>query len=536
MSAVYINGTESDFRLPTLAQRVQDMSRGAGGWTQVAEAALEEFIAPLRVLGFAALERAHVDEPFTTRLSYDLPYLKVGKAGPRATIGSFVEAAAAPGKVFVTRTAAGFGPLACAVLPAGSGPQRLIVLSGRVPAVTEAFLEQCANRLLELVRPAAGGDAARAPADAISIAIRRAKREWETVVDGLPAMVGLADEAGRVLRINRSMTRVPGKEFGRSIHSLLHGGGCQASECKFARSLSAALRLLPDRRKMMVSTRDKEREGLRAVFLRHIPAREGRRARVVFSISILPEAVETANNADQQARSQRELECLLERHHLLLDGQRKQFAGTLQASLAPSLSAARQGIERALDRLRAGGDSLLLDDLQSSVSVLEGIVREAESLLARQDDPVDFEVGGLAQALRDQCAAWQSKQSGTEVQVACAVDDRNVPKSLWLTIYRFVQESLQGMTADFPAGTLAITLVPGDSAVLLAIEQVVQTEGAPGMPVESSPTILMMRELAEFSGGRFHVEASPTGGRAVEVLWSRPSTFSSLVVVPSPVH
>ena len=494
MSAQFLDGAEVELRLPKLAKRVQEMAKGSCNWVQVAAAAHEEFVAPLQILGFAALERATAVEPFRTVLSHKLPFLPVGRFGPRSTIACFVEAVASPGQVVVTDDVPGFCSLACAALISDSGSQQIVVLTGSAPSVTKDQLRQAVRHLLELVRPAAGGVAARKPADAVSIAIRRAKREWEAVADGLPAMVGLADASGNVLRVNRSWTRVPGKGLGGSIHSLVHEG-CKAPDCPFAQSLSSALALLPSRRKLVIRSYLKERDADLTVHLRHVPVRAGRGARVVFSIS--------------ESR--------------VSDG-----------SLRQSLLSAKRGIDAALDALRRHGDSSALQDLERSSALIQGLVQDAQGITNRR---LVFDPGqsGLGKALRAQCAEWMATRGG-RAQVHCIADDRNVPKSLWLTIHRIVHEALYNLGGPSPSGTLGITLVPGDQALLLAILRAGEGQVVDRHALAKSPAILVMRELVESSGGTFYCNAAADGSVTVEVHWSRSTDFSPRVFVPSPVH
>lgn len=544
MTALLFDGAEAEFRLPKLAKRVQAMATGACSWAEVAAAAHDEFIAPLHILGFAALERADAAEPFRTVLSSRLPLLPVGKVGPRSTIACFVQASESPGQVFVTDEVAGCGPLACAALISDTGSQQLIVLAGHAPSVTNALLGQVAGHLLDLIRPAAGGAAARKPADAVSIAIRRAKREWESVADGLPAMVGLADDSGRVLRVNRSWTRVPGHGLGQSIHALLHEN-CSAPDCGFAKSMASALKLLPSQRKLVMRTRIKGRDSALTVYLRHVPARVGRGARVVFSISELSVAERELHKLQAEksardegggvpSRSHQELERLLEKHHLMIDDQRRQFAGDVCASLRQSLLAAKLGIDAAMDALRRDPNADVLSDLERSAGLIQSVMQDAEGSLNRQRQRHPEELG-LAKALRAQCADWMAAAAG-DAKVNCVVDDRNVPKSLWLTIHRIVHEALHSLPGASGSGALGITLVPGDRALLLAIEYAVEGRAPTRAAIGMSPGLLLMRELAEFSGGSFRCDTAADGSTTVEVLWSRPAAVSPMGAVPSPVH
>lgn len=513
MSAMYVEAPEPEFVLPILARRVQEVAKGAGSWTQLAEAALEEFVRPLRVLCFAALERSHAHEPFVTVLSHGLPVLKVGEAGSRAMIAPFLEAAATPGKVFLTEEVARVGTLACAALSTGTGSQRLIVLAARGTSLTPERLGLLANQLLELVRPAAGGVSARPPADAVSIAIRRAKREWETVADGLPAMVGLADASGRVLRVSRAWTKGRRNQLGRSIHSLLHGD-CNAPDCRFARTLAAALRQLPAKEKLVVKTRDKERDGVWVVFLRFIPVSNPRDPRIVFSISKQPRTA--ATDPATSSGSRQESERLPER---------KQSAEEPPFALGQSLSVAKLAIERAMAALRGEGDYVVLDELERSAALIQRVIQDAEGIPSRQLPALPEDVG-LARAIRALCMQWQADQGEKDLRVVCAVDDRNVPQPLWLTICRIVQESLQETAASPGVEAIGITLIPGDRSLLLAIDMSAMPSAGFGDAMASSAGMMMMRELAEFSGGTFRVDAMPDGGASVQVLWPRPADVS----------
>lgn len=514
ISAMYAEGSEPEFVLPTLARCVQDMAKGTGTWAQVAKAALDEFVAPLQILSFAALERARLDEPFRTVLSHELPLLPVGRVGPRATIASFVEAAATPGQVFITENVGGVGALACAALPADSGPLQMVVLAGRVPAVTKDLLAQLAAQFMELLRPAAGGAAAREPADAVSIAIRRAKREWETVADGLPALVGLADAAGRVLRVNRSWTRVAGAGLGRSIHSLLHSG-CSDPKCPFGKRLAVALDAIPRHRKVVVYARDDQRDADWAIHLRYKAARMGRGARIVFSISEVSEA--------ERALRKQHAEKAVQAH--------RQFSEQLRESLAHTLSAAQLGIESAMDALRRGGSGTALDELGRCLALIQGLARDRPAMDSAQGTD-NLEKLRLSKNLKALCAAWSEGPFGKDVSVSCAIDDRNVPKNLWLPIYRIVQESLNHAVQPAGARNVGVALVPGDIALLLAIEY--DGIGLATGDVAGSPGLSMIRELAEFSGGTFRVDSTPDGGTTIEVLWPRLADVSR-AAVPS-VH
>jgi PAS domain S-box-containing protein len=69
-------------------------------------------------------------------------------------------------------------------------------------------------------------------------AVEKAKQHWQTAADLMPQLICLMDEAGRLLRVNRTMEWWGLGDVvsarGRDLHAILHPG-CVAPECYFTR-------------------------------------------------------------------------------------------------------------------------------------------------------------------------------------------------------------------------------------------------------------------------------------------------------------
>jgi signal transduction histidine kinase len=200
------------------------------------------------------------------------------------------------------------------------------------------------------------------------------------------------------------------------------------------------------------------------------------------------------------------------------ESERKRIAADLHDSLGQLLSAAKFGVESALDHADAHTRTTLVDVASTVKQALEEVRRIAMNLRPSTLDDLGI-LATLSWFLRE----FRSIYRGIEVEASFPREERDVPDRLKVTIFRVVQEAMNNIAKHSRAtrarvrlercpGTLRLTIE--DNGVGFDVRAVAARAG-----VDRRMGHSCARERIESSGGNFDLSTSPGAGVCIVITW-----------------
>jgi PAS domain S-box-containing protein len=209
----------------------------------------------------------------------------------------------------------------------------------------------------------------------------------------------------------------------------------------------------------------------------------------------------------------------LSRHLVTLqEGSRRRLSGELHDRTSPNLAAIRINLDilaAALPADLASDLHVRLEDTRALIEDTAASIREICSDLR----PAVLDYAGLWAAL-DSYAHQFSRRTGIAIQIDCSNCDTRLPPDLETVFFRVAQEALTNCAKHARAQNVSLSLRQTDRRVLLeVIDDGVGFElRYPGRDSQGSGLgIVIMRELVEFSGGKFAIESQPGTGTRIHV-------------------
>lgn len=538
-----------------LASRIEAGDIDTSCWKHFADAVADAIHAVDPAYGFAAMERPNGSMTLAVVASRNLPMLKEGHREQLSYVPLFASALANPGRICLGPAAAG-RQLACLAFPAGRDPMRVMVVSGPGSGPDGDAVRALMASLRSVMVPVVRAFGSVAKGDRVSAAIRRAKREWESTADALPAVIGLADGHGVVLRINRAVSRSLGigiaDALHRPLHELLHAG-CVDPVCPHAARLETArqdvlagepvdfgfsdlergidwkirLRLADDlgddEPRIVFSCIDVTQEELAR---RELLALHGElEARVQQRTAELEESNRRlfkevgARKASEDAlrRSRAELESLLDWHDVSVEELSRGLAGELYQNIGQSLAAIKYNVETAMER--ASTQERPADpSLERAVGLVQSLLEQLRQI-TRRLRPSELDSLGISAALRSLGNESLYADAGMRVEVESDVNDATVPRDLSTTLYRTAQEAIRNVAQHSGASNVRISLSAEGPEIHLQVED----DGVgfnPQLPPRPAAWGLkVIRERVERSRGRFRLMSEPGRGTAIRASW-----------------
>jgi signal transduction histidine kinase len=143
-----------------------------------------------------------------------------------------------------------------------------------------------------------------------------------------------------------------------------------------------------------------------------------------------------------------------------------------------------------------------------------------DSDLCAELRPAVLDHAGLAVALESHARQF-AKRTGIVIQVDCANRERGLAPALESLLFRIYQEALTNCLKHAHARTISVVLSGGTRPITLSI-----TDDGDGFDLQMIEEVgqvnglglLNMREMIEFSGGRFIIKSCPGQGTRIEVV------------------
>jgi PAS domain S-box-containing protein len=245
---------------------------------------------------------------------------------------------------------------------------------------------------------------------------------------------------------------------------------------------------------------------------------------VEFIESVAPligEAVNRFNLEEELRESENRLRLLSSRLLTVQEQERKRVAHELHDGIGQILTAVKFKVEDTLQQM-ANSKGRSKGALETIVPVIQQAVEEVRRIQMDLRPSLLDDIGILA------TIGWFTREFHkvyTSIQIEKAIDiqEKEVPDSLKVVIFRVIQEALNNIAKHSKADLASLTLRKSDKKVELAIEDNGQGFDLDGVRSIESPEkgfgLSSMRERTELSGGTFSIESTMGGGTTIRASW-----------------
>jgi len=201
--------------------------------------------------------------------------------------------------------------------------------------------------------------------------------------------------------------------------------------------------------------------------------------------------------------------------------ERKRIAGEIHDTLGSCLSGIKFKIQTVLQQI--GKDSNVTEgSLSSVIPVIQEGIEECRRM--QQDlRPSMLDDLGLLATLSWFCRRYQAIYTGIKVELEQALEERDIPDSLKIVIFRVTQEGMNNVAKHAKADLVHLSLRKMDGGIELVLED--NGQGFDLKKVLGSEStkrgfgLTSMKERTELSGGAFAIESAEGKGTTVRASW-----------------
>lgn len=209
----------------------------------------------------------------------------------------------------------------------------------------------------------------------------------------------------------------------------------------------------------------------------------------------------------------------LSRHLVVVqESARRRLSGELHDRTSPNLAAIGVNLDIISATMLEGQSPMLAERIADVRALIEDTTASIRETCFDLRPPV-LDYAGLAAALESYVKQFQ-RRTGIAVRVACAHPAARLAPALESMLFRIVQEALTNCAKHSHAKSIMVSLNPARQPVVLTVSD----DGVgfdPGLLGKTTHTgglgILTMREMTEFSGGKFTLQSTPGKGTRIEV-------------------
>jgi len=223
---------------------------------------------------------------------------------------------------------------------------------------------------------------------------------------------------------------------------------------------------------------------------------------------------------DELKKSERQLRTLSKKLVESQELERKLIARELHDGIGASLTTIKYSLEQHLDTHPEEKKSL-----EQAVSLVQQAIKDT-SRMSRSLRPSILDEMGVLPAIRWFCRQSQEANNGIQVETQLEVQEREIPDSLKIAIYRIVQEALTNVAKHSGAQSVTVALTKTDGSLVLSIgddgkgfdsvgpdQKVKPSDDIRGMGLSS------MKERAELSGGTIAIMPLKGSGTIIHAKW-----------------
>ncbi len=240
------------------------------------------------------------------------------------------------------------------------------------------------------------------------------------------------------------------------------------------------------------------------------------------SASLIRSAMSDITERDKAQMALRESEerCRYLSSQLLVaqEAERRRIAGEIHDAIGHGLVAMRYQIEPLLTRLRKEGPETEVKSLEIFTSILDNTTAEVKRM-QQNLRPSMLDDLGLLVTIGWLCREFGEGHSGMCVDQNINIEEKDVPASLRLVIFRILHEALNNVAKHSKASLVRLSLAKASKEIELII-----SDNGQGFDVKEKPRhglgLVSMRERAELSNGSFAIESVKGKGTTVRIKWT----------------
>jgi PAS domain S-box-containing protein len=202
--------------------------------------------------------------------------------------------------------------------------------------------------------------------------------------------------------------------------------------------------------------------------------------------------------------------------------ERKRIARELHDGIGQALSAIKFSVENSLRELRNGPEHAELKSLEAVIPLTQKTIEEVRRIVKDLRPSILDDLGILA-TINWFCREFQNVYSCIRIIRKIEIHENDIPSPLKTAIYRILQEALNNVAKHSQADLVQLTLQKTDIGVGLSMHDngtgFDLTEAISLKPSRRGFGLASMRERAELSGARFHIESVDGEGTTIRVEW-----------------
>ena len=201
--------------------------------------------------------------------------------------------------------------------------------------------------------------------------------------------------------------------------------------------------------------------------------------------------------------------------------ERKRVAGELHDTIGACLSGIKFKVESSLQQM-GKTQSHMTESLKTIIPVIQEGIEDCRRM--QQDlRPSMLDDLGLLPTLSWFCRRYQTIYTGIKVELEQTLEEREIPNSLKIVIYRVTQEGMNNIAKHSKADFVHLFLRKKDRRIELILED--NGQGFDLKKVLGSEStrrglgLTNMRERTELSGGSFAIESAEGKGTTIRASW-----------------
>jgi signal transduction histidine kinase len=203
------------------------------------------------------------------------------------------------------------------------------------------------------------------------------------------------------------------------------------------------------------------------------------------------------------------------------EDERKRIAGELHDTLGSCLSGIKFKVENALPQVGKAAH-VGTESLSAILPVIQEGIEECRRI--QQDlRPSILDDLGLLATFSWFCRRYQTIYTGIKVELEQAIEEKDIPDSLKIVIYRVTQEGMNNIAKHSKADLVHLSLRKMDGRIGLVLEDNGQGfDLKKALGPESAKRglgLTSMRERTELSGGTFAIESAEGKGTTLRASW-----------------
>lgn len=239
-------------------------------------------------------------------------------------------------------------------------------------------------------------------------------------------------------------------------------------------------------------------------------------------LTVIDDISEQRRAKEALLRSQEQLRLLSSQLFQAQEEERKRIALELHDGPAQTLSAIKVWVEAA--RLGMGQEDIthVARALESVVALARGAVEEIRRICRNLWPSVLDDLGILA-TISWLCREFETTYSGIRIEKKIDIEEKDVPDSLKIVVFRILQEALNNAVKHSEADHVTLSVKKRDGDIELKIN-----DNGVGFDVGNVVSekqlrrglgLVGMRERTELSGGSFAIESTPGEGSTIRASW-----------------